>query len=98
MTDNIINLSEEREKRLSDEDFFVDILEKSGLNAASLKFMKSTIQLLFDNGIDPQAPETAENMIFISMLFQAHLDNMNGTANCWYNIFDMMRERVMDDE
>lgn len=98
MTDNIINLSEEREKRLSDENFMVDILEKSGLSATSLKFMKSTIQLLYDNGIDPRAPETAENMIFISMLFQAHLDNMNGTANCWYEIFDTMRSQVMDDE
>ena len=98
MTDKIINLSEEREKRMSEEDFIVDILEKSGLNATSLKFMKSTIELLYDNGIDPRAPETAENMIFISMLFQAHLDNMNGTANCWYKIFDNMRSEVMDDE
>ena len=56
------------------------------------------IHLLQDYDIDPQVPETAENMIFLSMLFQAHIDNMNGKENDWINLFDDMRKMVQESE
>ena len=97
MSDNIIDLNAYRTKN-SEPNIVDEILEKTGLEKPSLEFMQSTISVLYDCNIDPQAPETAENMIFLSMLFQAHIDNMNGKANNLYEIFDQMRERVNADE
>ena len=98
MTNNVIDLNEHRSKRNIPTDDFQDFFEKSGLSAASLSFMQSLIELLYEHGIDPQEPETAENMILLSMLFESHIDKMNGEDNVMYEIFNMMRVRCMTDE
>lgn len=98
MTDNVIDLQSHRLKKEENKDDFQEFFEKSGLSAASLSFMQSLIELLYENGIDPQEPETAENMILLSMLFESHIDKMNGENNSMYEIFNMMRVRCMTDE
>jgi len=97
MTNNVVNLNDYRLEK-SEPNIVDDILEKTGMEHPSLDFMESMIGVLYDYDIDPQAPETAENMIFLSMLFQAHLDNMNDKENNLYAIFDLMRENVHADE
>jgi hypothetical protein len=95
---NIINLNNEREKRTKNVDFFSNIVEQSSMDTITLELIRNIIGLLQDYDIDPQAPETAENMIFLSMLFQAHIDNMNGKENIWINLFDDMRKMVQESE
>ena len=95
---NIVNLNIEREKRNAQNDSASDLVSAAGMCGASVAFMKNIILTLQDNNIDPSDPETAENMIFISMLFQSHIDNINGKENSLYEFFDMMREEVLIDE
>ena len=97
---NIINLNDERERRTTNGGSLFDILEQSSssMDPITLELIRDLIHLLQDYDIDPQLPETAENMIFLSMLFQAHIDNMNGKENGWINLFDDMRKMVQESE
>ncbi len=95
---NIVNLNIEREKRNTRDDSTTDLIQTAGMCNASVELMKNIISSLRDNNINPSDPETAENMIFISMLFQSHIDNINEKENSLYKFFDMMREEVMADE
>lgn len=95
---NVINLNDAREKRTKNNDFFSSVIEQSSMEPITMELIRNIIGLLQDYDIDPQAPETAENMIFLSILFQAHIDNMNGKENVWINLFDDMRKMVQESE
>ena len=91
---NIINLQEAREQRQPPSP--EEVLEKTGMDYISLEFMEELITILRSYNIDPQHPETAENMIFLSMLFQSHIDRINGKDNDFYEFFNDMRSHMND--
>lgn len=95
---NIIDLNDEREKRITNNEFFSNLAEQSSMDPITVELIKNIIGLLQDYDIDPQLPETAENMIFLSILFQSHIDKINGKENHWSMFFDQMREWVNESE
>lgn len=60
------------------------------LDAITIDFMQSMIFVLAKHGHDPQEPEIAGDMITISTLFQAAMDNIGGRKNALYLLFPLI--------
>lgn len=89
---NVVNISDYRPKR-----------ETSSSNQfpgeeESLELMRQIIIILLKYKHDAQNAETAENMILLSLLFQSHINYLNGFDDDMFDIFEIMKNRIKERE
>lgn len=87
MNENVINLAEKR-KQLEEMKSGEELVE--AMPNITRDFIYNTIKLLNDNGYDASELETADNMVLLSMLFQANVDRLDGKYNGIYDFFGDM--------
>jgi hypothetical protein len=84
---NVVDFGKYRETKQSTPE---DSEEEAALDAITIDFMQGMIFVLAKHGYDPQEPAIAEDMITISTLFQAAMDNINSKQNALYLLFPVI--------
>lgn len=60
--------------------------------------MKSIITILLKYKYNAYDVQTAENMILLSMLFQAHINHLNDIDDDLFEVFSLISERLTNNE
>lgn len=88
---NVVNIDDYRAKKEISSSQFVGEEE-------SIDLMKSLIGILLKYKYDAQDITTAENMILLSLLFQSHINHLNGFDDDMFDIFEIMKKRITENE
>jgi hypothetical protein len=88
---NIVSLDEYRSKK-------EDSTYRPQDEVESLELMKSIITILLKYKYNAYDVQTAENMILLSMLFQAHINHLNDIDDDLFEVFSLISERLTNNE
>lgn len=89
---NVVNIDDYRSKKET-----TSSAQLAG-EEESLELIRSIITILLKYNHDAQNIITAENMILLSLLFQSHINYLNGFDDEMFDIFEIMKNRIMERE